>query len=103
MVHRQLELRESEDSVTLRVRVRPRASRDEVQGVHDGALLVRLTAKPVDGEANAALARLLAHELRVPATAIELMRGQTGRDKLLRVRGLAAEVVRARLVPREVR
>ena len=101
MVHGELDLRQSEDGVTLRVRVRPRASRDAVQGVHDGALVVQIAAKPVDGEANAALMRFVAHELRVTQSALELVRGQTGRDKLVRVRGLAAEVVRTRLAPRK--
>ena len=94
-------MRATPEGVTLRVRVRPRSARDEVRGVQAGALVVRLTAPPVEGEANAALIRVLARALRLAPSAVELMRGQTGRDKLLRVRGLAAEFVRARLVPRE--
>jgi len=83
--------------VTLRVRVQPRASRDAIAGERAGALLVRLTAPPVEGAANAALLRLVARALGVPPSSIEILRGATGRDKLLRIAGVAAGAV-ARLV-----
>jgi uncharacterized protein (TIGR00251 family) len=83
--------------VTLRVRVQPRASRDAIAGERAGALLVRLTAPPVEGAANAALLRLVARALGVPPSSIEILRGATGRDKLLRIAGVAADAV-ARLV-----
>ncbi len=73
--------------VTLRVRVKPRASRDAIEGVRDGALVVRLTAPPVEGAANAALARVLGKALSLPPSAIELARGAQGRDKLVEIRG----------------
>ena len=83
--------------MTLRVRVQPRASRDAIAGERAGALLVRLTAPPVEGAANAALLRLVARALGVPPSSIEILRGATGRDKLLRIAGVAAGAV-ARLV-----
>ena len=79
------------------MRVSPRASREGLGGDRGGALLVRVNAPPVEGAANAAVARLVAETLGVPAGAVEVMRGASGRDKLLRVRGLAAADVRARL------
>jgi uncharacterized protein (TIGR00251 family) len=83
--------------VTLKVRVQPRASADALGGVRAGALVVRLNAPPVDGRANAALARFLARVLDVPPSAITLVRGATGRDKVLRIAGTDAATVRARL------
>jgi uncharacterized protein (TIGR00251 family) len=77
------------------VRVQPRAARDGVGGVREGALVVRLTAPPVDGKANAALARFLGRLLGVAPTAIEVVRGATGRDKVVRVAGLTPAHVRA--------
>jgi hypothetical protein len=82
----------------LRVRVQPRASRDALAGTREGALLVRLTAPPVDGQANAALARLLARALGLPPSAVELRRGGSGRDKLVCLHGLDRETARARLL-----
>ena len=82
---------------TLRVRVSPRASRDEVAGERDGALVVRLTAPPVEGQANAALLRFLARQLGVPASTMSITRGAKGRDKVLLVAGARADDLRASL------
>lgn len=83
--------------MTLKVRVQPRAAGDALGGVRAGALVVRLSAPPVDGRANAALARFLGRVLAVPPSAITLLRGATGRDKVLRIAGTDAATVRARL------
>ncbi len=72
----------------VRLRVQPRASRDEVVAWQDDALRVRVTAPPVEGEANTAVRTLLA---------VEVVRGERSRDKLVRVAGLSLADVRARL------
>jgi len=79
------------------VRVKPRASRDALGGEAGGALVVRLTAPPVEGEANAALVRFVARALGVPPSAVAVARGARGRDKVLVVSGLGPDDVRARL------
>lgn len=76
------------NAITFEVRVAPRASRNQVVGVQGGALKVALTAPPVDGAANGALLKLLSKELGVPKSAIEILRGERARTKLLRVRGV---------------
>ncbi len=89
-----LDLREDKDGVTFRVRVQPRASRNQLAGVMDGALKVRLAAPPVEGEANEACLRFLAGLLGVPGKSVSLVSGHTGRNKTVRVQGLtAAEVL----------
>ncbi|RMD77825.1 MAG: YggU family protein, partial [Gammaproteobacteria bacterium] len=75
---------EGEDLI-LELRVQPRASRSEVQGPQGGRLRVRLTAPPVEGQANEALRRLLAEAFRVPLSAVSVERGQGGREKRVRV------------------
>ena len=85
------------EGAVLSVWVQPRASRSELAGTREDALRVRLAAAPVDGEANAALLRLLAKRLGVPRSALELLRGQTGRRKDVLVRGLTPEEVLSRL------
>jgi uncharacterized protein (TIGR00251 family) len=80
------------------LRVQPRAGDDAVVGEHDGVIRVRLKAAPVDGQANAALRRFLARRLGVAPSAVELVRGATGREKWIRVDGLSAEAVRAALL-----
>ena len=92
-----LDVRDAEGGATLRVRVSPRASRDGLAGERQGALVVRITAPPVEGAANSAVARLLARVLEVAPSAVVVRHGSTGRDKLLHVAGLDAALVRSRL------
>jgi hypothetical protein len=82
-----------DDGVRFAVRVQPRASRDAVTGVQEGALRVALTAPPVDGEANAALVAFLAKRLGVARRDVTIVQGETGRSKLIEVRGVGAEAV----------
>ena len=69
------------DSVLLRLSVMPNAKRTEVDGLHDGALRVRLAAPPVDGRANDALIAWLAKSLGVPKRDVEVLRGESSRRK----------------------
>lgn len=85
-----LDLREENGGVTFRVKVQPRASCNQLAGVMDGALRVRITAPPVDGEANEACLRFLAGLLGVPFKSVELVSGHTGRNKTVRVSGRSA-------------
>jgi uncharacterized protein YggU (UPF0235/DUF167 family) len=79
------------------VRVTPGVRQDALGGVRDGVLLVRLAAPPVEGRANAALLRYLGRLLGVPPSALAVARGAAAREKLLRVSGLDAATVRARV------
>jgi uncharacterized protein (TIGR00251 family) len=90
-------VRDVAGGATLCVRVSPRAARDEVAGERDGALVVRLTAPPVEGQANAALVRFLARRLGVAPSTVSVARGAKGRDKVLLVAGARADDVRASL------
>ncbi|MBS0394009.1 MAG: YggU family protein [Proteobacteria bacterium] len=70
--------------LVLTLRVQPRASRDEL--LADATRLrVRITAPPVDGAANAHLLRFLARQFGVAPSRAELVRGATGRDKVVRI------------------
>jgi uncharacterized protein (TIGR00251 family) len=83
-------------TVTFTVKVTPRAGRDEVTGVDDGVLRVRLAAAPVDGGANRALLRTLARELRTAPSTLELVGGEHARVKRVRVHGVDAGRLTAR-------
>jgi len=65
--------------------VQPGAKRTEVAGVHGDALKVRLAAPPVDGKANAELLRFLADAFGVPLRQVALVRGETSRQKVVRI------------------
>lgn len=81
----------------LRVRVTPRASRDSVEGFDaEGVLRLRVTAPPAEGEANAAVAKLLSRALAIPSRDVVLVSGGTARQKVFDV-PLSEHEVHARL------
>ncbi len=77
--------REDADGIVLSLHIQPGAKRTEVAGVHGKALKIRLAAPPVDGKANAQLIRFLAAAFGVPARAVTLLRGETSREKTVRI------------------
>ena len=82
------------DGVRLSLAVVPGARRNGADGLHDGALRVRLTAPPVDGKANEALLAWLAGELGLPRRALQLAQGTTSRRKAVDIDAPAADVER---------
>ena len=84
-------------SAQIKVRLQPRSSRSEIAGERAGAVLVRVTAPPVDGKANAALCRLIAERVGVPRRAVEVVRGRSARDKVVRVDGVEPAALREAL------
>ena len=83
----ELRTRDDGDALVFEVRVAPRASRNRIVGVQDGALKVALTAPPVEGAANEALRKMLAKAFGVSKSSVEIVRGDRARTKLLRVQG----------------
>lgn len=86
-----LHIREEKDGVSFKVRVQPRAARNQVAGLFEDALKLRLTAPPVEGEANEACRVFLAGLLSVPRSQVEIVSGHTGRNKMIKVLGVSAE------------
>ena len=84
---------ETRDGIILKVLVVPRASRSEIVGEHNGTLRVRIAAAPVDGAANEDLVRLLARELRLPRSAVEITAGYSARLKTVCVAGLESSAL----------
>jgi len=78
-------LREEAAAVVLALHVQPGARRTAVAGTHGDALKVRLAAPPVDGKANAELVRFLADAFDVPLRSVAILRGETSRDKTVRI------------------
>ena len=81
----------------LRVRVTARASRDELAGLRDGVLHVRVTAPPVDGRANLAVCKLIARAVGVGRTSVSVVRGERSREKVVLIEGVEPETVLRKL------
>jgi hypothetical protein len=83
-----LDVRESDAGVTVRVRVQPRAAREGIVGQRGDALCVRVCAPASEGAANAALQRVLADALGVAVSRVSLLRGAAAREKILHIAGV---------------
>jgi uncharacterized protein (TIGR00251 family) len=89
------------ESATLSVRIQPRALKNEITRMENGGLKIRLVAPPVDGAANEALLRFLAHMLSVPKSRVEIISGHTSRNKIVRISGLGKADVEGLLHSKE--
>ena len=81
-----LDLKERDGAVTLRIRVQPRARRSEVAGEHGGAIKLKIAAPPVDGKANEECRRFLTKLFGVSLGSVEIISGESSRDKVVRIR-----------------
>lgn len=90
-------LRPQGETLLLSVKVTPRASRNEISGLHGDLLKVKVTAPPVDSAANEALLRFLAETLGCHRNALQIVRGGASRQKVIAVTGLSAETVAAKI------
>ncbi|HEX5734237.1 MAG TPA: DUF167 domain-containing protein [Blastocatellia bacterium] len=97
-----IEIGEKGGAAIFRVRVQPRASRTEVAGEHAGAIKLRIVAPPVEGKANRECIRFLARLLEVPPRAIEIVSGDSSRDKIIRVENMSAARVRDALFKSQI-
>jgi uncharacterized protein (TIGR00251 family) len=91
-------LREQPDGVLLAIKLQPRASTNEIGAALGDELRIKVAAPPVDSAANEALVRFVAQELDCPRNRVELIRGHTSRHKTLKLHGLSAAAVLAKLV-----
>ena len=85
------------NSCSINVRVQPRASRTSVVGFQDGTLRVTVKAPPHDGQANAAMLKLLSETLGIAGLRLRILRGHSSRNKVVSVEGFTQAEVERRL------
>lgn len=90
-----VEFCENPQGIRLRIFLQPKASRDQVVGLHDNELKIAITAPPVDGQANAHLLKFLSKLFKVPKSSIQLEKGELQRHKQI-------FVPEPKQVPREI-
>ena len=91
-------IRSTPTGATFQVKVHPRAKKNAVTGEVGDALKMTLTAPPVEGRANEACIAFLAEVLNVPRSSVTIAAGENSRNKVIRVSGLSAKQVEARLL-----
>jgi len=82
-----MEVQKTKDGIVFKVKVQPKASRNEFAGLYQDALKIRLTAPPVEGKANKAPADFLAQWLGVKKSQVEIGSGQLSKIKIIKVIG----------------
>jgi uncharacterized protein (TIGR00251 family) len=88
-----LEVQTRHGSLIIVVRVQPRASNDEIAGIIDGALKVRLQAPALEDRANIALCEFLAGLLKTPKSAVRILSGERSRIKRVEIRGVTEQQI----------
>ena len=74
------------EDLILHCQIQPKASSDEIVGIHGDRLKIRITAPPVDGKANEHIIKMFSKLCKVPKGDIEILQGELGRQKTLRIR-----------------
>ncbi|RJQ65394.1 MAG: YggU family protein [Desulfobacteraceae bacterium] len=96
-------LQETPDGVVLSIYIQPRSSKNAVIGLYGDALKIKLTAPPVEGEANKMCAAYLSKCLGVPKSDIEIVSGHSSRRKKILVRWAGASEEKRRAIKDAIR
>lgn len=88
---------EKSGTLLLHLKIQPNASRSGIAGQHGQRLKIRLQSPPQDGKANQELLRFLSKALSISKSRIELIRGQTSRDKTIRITGITTDQLLAQV------
>ena len=78
-------LKETKDGLILNLKISPNASKNAILKDETG-VKVKLTAQPIEGKANKALVEFLSKQLKIPKTSIEILKGETSKDKTLLIK-----------------
>jgi uncharacterized protein (TIGR00251 family) len=88
-------IRQNGEDLWLDLLIQPKASRDQIQGLHGEELKVAITAPPVDGQANSHLIKYLAKQFKVAKGQVDIIKGELGRHKTVRIHA-------PKLMPKEI-
>jgi len=99
MAQRDYKLHNGKKGAAIAVRVTPRATKNQIVGaLHDGTIKIHIAAVPNEGQANEELIEFLASILGVPKDHIEVVAGDTGRDKLISILDMDSETLHKKIV-----
>ncbi len=82
-------LRDHAEGVVVALQVQPRSSRNQLMGVQDGKLKVKLTSPPVEGAANKACCAFVAKLIGVAKSRVVIVSGETSRQKRVLIKGIS--------------
>ena len=83
-----MQIKSCDNGIRFSAIIQPRSSKNEVTGVYNDALKIRLTSPPVDGEANKACMIFFAKWLGISPSKISIVQGLSSKNKIIEVDGL---------------
>lgn len=92
-------VKQADSRAKIRVRILPRAGRNEIVGIHGDAIKIKLAAPPVEGAANAALVEFLCDTLHIPRARIRIVTGAKSRSKCVEILDINPEIIATVLLP----
>ena len=90
-------IHETAQGSTIEVYVQPKATKNELLGIHEGTLKIRLSSPPVEGEANRECLKFLSKVFDVPKSLLQIVQGKKSRRKKILVPGVSGEYLHNRL------
>jgi uncharacterized protein (TIGR00251 family) len=76
------------EELIIKIKVEPRSSRSSIVGMYGDSLKVKLTSSPVEGKANKELVALLSKELGIGKQDVEILSGETSKNKIVKLVGV---------------
>jgi len=80
-------IKETSDGILLQVKISPNASKNSIIKDETG-IKIKLTAQPIEGKANKALIEFLSKQFKIPKTSIEIIKGETSKEKTILIKVL---------------
>ena len=78
-------VKQTQDGIIINIKISPNAKKNEI--INEGEIIkIKITAQPIDGKANKALVEFLSKHLKIPKTSIEIVKGQTSKEKTLLIK-----------------
>lgn len=94
-----LQIKKCSEGIRFSAYIQPRSSRNEISGLRDQALKIKLTSPPVDGEANKMVIKFLSKTLKLSPSRISIVAGTTSRNKTISIKGLDEDSLMTKLKP----
>jgi uncharacterized protein (TIGR00251 family) len=96
-----LKITRNNEGIQFSAAIQPRASKNEISGVMNGALKIRLTSPPVEGAANRTCIKFLSKSLGISASRIDIVGGLTSKNKIIRIEGMTETAFLKKVLPNE--
>jgi uncharacterized protein (TIGR00251 family) len=88
-------MKETESGVIIHIRVVPKSAKCEIAGIQDDALKLKITAPPVEGQANTECIRFLSHVLKVRKNQVTILSGHKSKKKTVAIEGIVKKDIEA--------